>query len=125
LKKDQSFPKEEKLKSRKMIEQIFSDGFAVKSFPIRIQFVFHNHEDQPWCQVGFSVPKRNFKKAVDRNRIKRQLREAYRLNKSILIQRLQTADKRLAMMIIFAGKEKPDYSLLESELINAMQRIRI
>ena len=122
---DQSFPREEKLKSRTLIGQIFSDGFVVKSYPIRIQFTFHDQKDSPWCQVGVSVPKRNFKKAIDRNQIKRQLREVYRLHKQDVISRLEKKDKRIAMMIIFAGKEKVEYADIKTHLIAALQRIRI
>jgi len=123
VKEDLSFPKEERLKSRKMINKIFTAGLVVKAYPIRIQFIFHDLDDLPACQMGVSVPKRNFKKAVDRNRIKRQLKEAYRLNKSAFVQKLEAADKRIAMMIIFSGKEKFDYDKIESRTIAAMQKI--
>lgn len=120
-----SFPKEEKLKSRKMISRIFSEGFAVKSFPIRIQFVFHEIEDFPPCQFGVSVPKRNFKSAVDRNRIKRQIKEAYRLNKSEFIDVLVQKKKKLAMMVIFASNKKLEYSQMEKLIISALGKIKI
>jgi len=123
VKENLTFPKEEKLKSRKMIGKIFSDGTAVKSYPIRIQFIFHDFEGFPSCQIGASVPKRNFKKAVDRNRIKRQIKEAYRLNKNSFIQKLEAADKKIAMMIIYSGKEKFDYDKIESSTIKAIQKI--
>ena len=108
-----------------MIGNIFSNGFVVKSYPIRIQFAFHELANLPRCQVGVSVSKRNFKSAVDRNRIKRQLREAYRLNKSILINTLDKADKRLAMMVIYTSNENIDFSRIESKLANAIDKIRI
>lgn len=108
-----------------MIGQIFSEGAVVKSYPIRIQFIFHVSEDLPRSQVGATVPKRNFKKAVDRNRIKRQIKEAYRLNKQKLAQKLESADKQLAMMIIFSGKEKFDFDKIESCIIKALEKIII
>ncbi len=108
-----------------MIENIFSNGFAVKSYPIRIQFIFHELTDLPRCQVGVSVSKRNFKSAVDRNRIKRQLREIYRLNKFDLINRLEARDKHLAMMIIYTNNEKLDYSKIATKVIDAFGKIRI
>lgn len=125
MKKDNRFPKEEKLKSRKMIGGIFTNGFVVKSYPLRIQFAFHNLEEMPRCQVGASVSKRNFKSAVDRNRIKRQLREAYRINKSSLIERLDAADKRLAMMVIYTSNEKLDFASIERKLLKAMGSIKM
>lgn len=125
MKEDQSFPKEEKLKSRKMISQLFTDGLVVKAYPIRIQFLFHEIEDLPPCQMGVSVPKRNFKKAVDRNRIKRQIKEAYRLNKSNIIDSLNLKNKKIAMMVIFTSKDKLDYHKLEKLIIAALRKIKI
>jgi ribonuclease P protein component len=125
VKESQTFPKEEKLKSRKMISKIFSEGSVVKAYPIRIQFIFHNVEGLPECQVGVSVPKRYFKKAVDRNRVKRQIKEAYRLNRSSLVNVLHAKQKKIAMMIIFASKEKLEYARIEELLIRSMSNIRI
>lgn len=120
-----SFPKEEKLKSRKMISKIFSEGSAVKSYPIRIQFIFHDLKDFPPCQMGVSVPKRNFKSAVDRNRIKRQIKEAYRLNKSNLLEELNLKKRKIAMMFIFTSNKKLEYSQIEELLKAALGKIRI
>ena len=124
VKKNLSFPREEKLKSRKMISSIFSEGSAVKSYPIRIQFIFHDLEDFPRCQMGVSVPKRNFKSAVDRNRIKRQIKEAYRLNKSKLIDDLKLKKRKLAMMFIFTSNKKLEYTQIEKLTISALGKIR-
>lgn len=125
MKEDQRFPREEKLKSRKMIGSIFSEGAVVKSYPLRIQFLFHEFSELPRCQVGVSVSKRNFKSAVDRNRIKRQLREAYRRNKSGLIQNLTENQKHIAMMVIYASNVKPSYEELEALIIKAINKIRM
>ena len=108
-----------------MIGKIFSEGSVVKAYPLRIQFIFHELEGLPECQMGVSVPKRNFKKAVDRNRIKRQIKEAYRLNKSDLIHALKTKQKKIAMMVIFASKEKMEFSKIEELLVRSMSNIRI
>lgn len=108
-----------------MIGNIFSNGFVVKSYPIRIQFTFHEVTDLPRCQVGVTVSKRNFKSAVDRNRIKRQLREVYRLNKTDLINKLEARDKHLAMMIIYTNNEKWDYSKIATKVNDAFGKIRI
>ncbi len=108
-----------------MISKIFSEGAVVKSFPIRIQFIFHDSKELPVCQMGVSVPKRNFKKAVDRNRIKRQIREAYRLNKSGFIQKLVMSNKQGAIMVVYSGKEKFEYSNIEASLKKSLDKIKL
>ena len=76
-----TYNKHEKLKSQKTIEQLFLDGDSVSAYPLRLVYLKHGDSRK----VGVSVSKRNFKRAVDRIRIKRLLREAYRLNKTMLI----------------------------------------
>ena len=104
----QSFKKAEKLKSRKLIEQLFVEGKAITKFPVKLFFLpiktLENH------QATFAVPKKNFKSAVDRNRIKRQLREAYRLQKKLLNT---TSETKFALLFLYLGKEKPSYDQLE------------
>src|SRR5690349_2446645 len=104
--------KTERLKRRKIIEQLFSEGRAVTAFPIRVQYKLGQPETAQ-LQAGFSVSSRNFKKAVDRNRIKRLLREAYRLQKAPLEQALQTKQQQLALFLIYTGKELPAYTLIK------------
>ncbi|MXV38823.1 ribonuclease P protein component [Flavobacteriaceae bacterium Ap0902] len=82
--------KKESLKSKNYFDAIFAHGSSAKEFPIRAIYIEFNQENfsntriPSFSQVAFSVPKKRFKRAVDRNRIKRQLREAYRLNKHLL-----------------------------------------
>ncbi len=117
-----SFSNREKLKSRKRIDNIFIDGHTVIAYPIKIQFIFCR-DLEVLCQVGVSVPKRNFKFAVDRNRIKRQLKEIYRLHKNLVLPRLEEAEKQMAMMIIYLGKEKPNYDTLSTAVLKAINKI--
>lgn len=83
-----TFPKGEKLKSRKQIEQLFVEGNSLKEFPLRIRFLKLSDSVVP-VKAAFSVPKRNFKLAVKRIRIKRLLRESYRKNKHLLFAELK------------------------------------
>ena len=71
--------KKERLKSQKLIGRLFEEGISIKIFPFRLIYIV---TEKPLLQSSFSVPKRNFKKAVDRNRIKRLIKEAYRLERS-------------------------------------------
>jgi ribonuclease P protein component len=104
-----------RLKRRKIIEQLFSEGRAVTAFPIRVQYKMVDQLTVP-LQAGFSVSSRNFKRAVDRNRIKRLMREAYRLQKLPLEQALQTKQQQLALFLIYTGKELPVYALVKEKV---------
>ena len=75
--------KTERLKSRKLIKKLFEEGISIKNYPFRLVYIA---TETPPIKSSFSVPKRNFKKAVDRNRIKRLIKEAYRLEKKNLFK---------------------------------------
>ncbi len=108
-----SYSKKNKLKSKILIEQLFTEGQVVSVFPLRLIFIktiFNNGVD---LKTGVSVSKRNFKKAVDRNKIKRFMREAYRLNKPLYFNNITT---QYAFMILYIGKEKPTYAQVETKM---------
>jgi len=109
----QEFGKEEKLKSEKAIGRLFEEGQSLTQFPLRLYFLAHEFENGGSSKVAVSVSKRNFNKAVDRNRIKRLLREAYRLNKS---QLFNNTNDQYALMILYIGKDVPEFNLINVEL---------
>ena len=110
--KEAGFGRKEKLKSRKRVEELFARGKTVNVFPIRISFQFTNlsEEEKAVAEIGVSVSKRHFKRAVDRNRIKRLLREAYRLQKKELLELLQVEKKKAYVFFIYTHKQIPEYS---------------
>lgn len=108
--------KQERLKSRKLIEQIYLQGKSVKSFPLRMVYLQTKHTSEFPAQMGVSVPKRNFKLAVHRNRIKRLLRETYRLQKEIVYNNLE---EPYVFMISYIGKEEISYE----ELYKKMEKL--
>jgi len=114
--------KAERLKRRKIIEQLFSEGRAVTAFPIRVQYKMVDQLTVP-LQAGFSVSSRNFKRAVDRNHIKRLMREAYRLQKLPLEQALQTKEQQLALFLIYTGKELPVYALVKEKVEVVLKKL--
>ena len=114
--------KTERLKRRKIIEQLFSEGRAVSAFPIRVQYKMVDQLTVS-LQAGFSVSSRNFKRAVDRNRIKRLMREAYRLQKLPLEQALQTNQQQLALFLIYTGKELPPYALVKEKVEVVLKKL--
>ncbi|OQP50686.1 ribonuclease P protein component [Niastella yeongjuensis] len=114
--------KADRLKRRKVIEQLFSEGRAVAAFPIRVQYKMVDQLTVP-LQAGFSVSSRNFKRAVDRNRIKRLMREAYRLQKLPLEQALQTKEQQLALFLIYTGKDLPLYALVKEKVEVVLKKL--
>lgn len=108
-----TFAKEEKLKSRKQIEILFNEGKNVKAFPLRLIYHPIEFEGEFPIKAGFSVPKRVIKLAVDRNRIKRKIKELYRLNKHEFAQDLK---KTVAFMFVYMAKEEVPYRELEEAM---------
>ena len=100
--------KNERLKSRKQIELLFSEGKKFSITPFRVHYVI-NELTNPPLQFGVGVSNKNFKRAVDRNRIKRLVREAYRLQKIALYQKVKEKKGQLNIFIIYTGKEIPEY----------------
>ena len=101
--------KTERIKSRKLIEQLFHEGKVVQVPPFRASYI---PVAQQGLQFGVAVGTRHFKRAVHRNRIKRQIREAYRLQKQEVQQLLEQKQKGIALFLVFTGKELPDYNYL-------------
>lgn len=113
-----TYSKKEKLKSKKLIGHLFSEGQSVSSFPLRMVYLSTVLDDSQ-VKVGVSVSKRHFKKAVDRNRIKRLMREAYRLNKGVIFNNITT---QYAFMILYIGNEKPKYIDVENATIKLFNK---
>jgi len=116
-----TFKKEEKLCSKKVIDRLFMEGNSFLVFPVKVVFLRTNLSSTFSVQAGFSVGKKIFKRAVHRNRIKRLMREAYRLNKNDLYQKIE--NRQLAVFFIFIGKEMADYKTIERSMKKAIQRI--
>ena len=122
-KRKYTFPKEEHLCRKKLIEELFSkQGSSFGVYPLRIVWIPAPAPTSAPPQVLISVSKRTFKRAVDRNRLKRLIREAYRLNKYRLTA--QPNGHEIALLgIIFTGKEKSPLALVEKKLISALHRL--
>lgn len=106
------YPKHEKLKSRKLINQLFIEGKSVSKYPLRLVFV-KTQEPEAAFQISVSVSKRYFKRAVDRNYYKRLLREAYRLNQHILKDPLQAP---YAFMLFYQSKERLNFEQVNQKM---------
>ena len=115
----QTFRKSERLHSKKDIQELFQKGSSFYLYPFKVLFL--EAEGAP-RQVLVSVSKRKFKRAVDRNLIKRRIKEAYRLNKHILTSD-QEQQPSLLIAYIYTGKEIPDYHFLEKRLSKSLRRL--
>jgi len=119
-KMNERFGKDYKLCSRSLIEEVFKQGIAVKSYPLKLIYLeTEKLTDSKHFQIAISVPKRNFKLAVDRNYIKRMLREVIRKNKLLIEPFLIQKDKKLALFLIFGDKEMPDLPFLDKRIKKA------
>lgn len=118
---NQTYPKHEKLKKKKYIDLLFSEGRTVTKYPLRLVYVPVKELDVP-LQMGVSVSKKYFKKAVDRNYFKRVLRECYRLNKDLLLNDLP---KPYVMMFFYQTKERLSYQEIEQKTIELFNKFTL
>lgn len=111
-----SFSKSERLKSKKLIEATFAAGQKFKAWPLVAKSMEAELPDDVRCQTLVSVSKRSFKRAVDRNRIKRLMREAWRLHKHTAYAALQKHEKQRALVLIYVGKELPTFEGMQASM---------
>ena len=117
-------PRKNILRSQKTITGLFQPGFFVSSYPLRINYLFQPKPDSaPAFQVLFSVSKKRFKKATDRNRVKRLLREVYRLNQLQLKCLNLTEGQQLAMAMIYTGQEQLSFQAIQAAFLQCIQKM--
>ncbi len=115
-----TFRNEEKLKKKNLIKELFASGKSVSLFPLKMIYLQYDHDSPFKVQAGVSVSKRNFKRAVDRNRIKRLMRESYRKNKYLIYNHEDT--KKHIMMFIYQGKKEVAYELMEEKMNQLIEK---
>ena len=127
---DFRFQREERLKSQKVISRLFKEGRSFSCYPLRL--VWLDISDYPLSkspiQFSLSVPKKNFKRAVDRNLLRRRVREAYRLHKHELYKTLNNnelySNKFLAFMVLYTAKEELTYLEIEQGVKKMIYKFR-
>lgn len=117
------FPAVERLKSRKLISKLFADRQSIGEYPFRFFWKKVDELEVP-LQVAFTVPKRKHKLAVNRNRIRRRMKEAYRLNKQTLIGKLEVEGINVIGLLLFVAKEdKFSFEELNTRLSKLLKQL--
>lgn len=118
-----TFKKEERLSSRKEIQDLYETGKSFNSKCFRVFWKSSKHSETFPAQVLISVSKKNFKRAVDRNRIKRLIREAYRKNKHLLYESLNARNKKIIFALSYITKEELTFTEIENKIIVTLQHL--
>lgn len=121
-----TFSKEEKLCSTKSIESLFAKGDSFIAYPLRVVYQLRDEsvEDNQYASVLISVSKKKFKRAVKRNRVKRMIREAYRLNKSLYLDWLKVNNKHMDIAFLYLKSELPTYTEIEKSIQKAIAMLK-
>ena len=121
----ETFKKEERLCNKKVIEYLFSNGSTFLYYPFKVVWLKHQKDDHYPVRILISVSKHHFKKAVLRNRLKRQIREIYRRNKCQLYDYLERTNSNCVFALIYTANDVLPYAELETKIILILQRLQM
>ena len=118
-----TFNKEERLCSRKHLDLLFKNGSSFLLYPLRISYLYIDDQQEFPVQVVINVPKKRYKHAVDRNLLKRRIREAYRLHKQEQLYEQLSRPGLLLLSLQFVGKQKYEFSFIEKRLTAVLKKL--
>jgi len=116
-----TFTKEERLCNKRLIDGLFHSGSSFLCYPFKVSWRIDTEMTTP-AQVLFGVPKKRFKHAIDRNLIKRRMREAYRLNKQEQLYNV-LGETKLILALNYVGKEIESYELIQKKMVKLLGQI--
>lgn len=120
---NQRFTKNERITAKKIIDRLYKEPTgSFFAYPIKLTYLSDANSSNTTSQVLITVPKRNFKKAHDRNRVKRQLREIYRKNKSILYDCLTSNQQQACFLIGFVAKQHLQTDAMEQKTVELFKQ---
>ncbi|MCF8233473.1 MAG: ribonuclease P protein component [Bacteroidales bacterium] len=119
----QTFKKPERLRSKKLIDKLFSRGNSFFIYPFKVLWMEAEFKGDSPVQVLIGISRKNKRLAVDRNKIKRLIREAYRKNKLPYHEYLRSKQKKVALGLIYVGKETSKYAIIEQKIIEVFERL--
>jgi len=118
-----SFSKSEHLCGEKRITRLFTQGEAFIAYPLRVVYILEPKKDIEPVSVMVSVPKKRFKRAVKRNRLKRLMREAYRLNKQLLFEKIEEKQLQLHVAFNYVSDDELDFATVDKKMKLAIQKL--
>lgn len=119
----QTLPRQERLKSGRDISALFENGASFLVYPVKVVWYIHENPEKNPTKVAFTVSKKIFRHAVQRNLLKRRMREAYRLNKQLLLS--EDSDFNARIVFVYIAKEELNYSVIARSITAALKKVRM